>query len=110
MTGWQRFSQTSCRSVVGVMAAAKPAKLSAGRRGRRDFDWRASIATCRAGWARFPLSPALRVPSRCWSGEGMQLTDGIGVNHVLNTVENPSSLAGILHSTHIFWGETMILT
>lgn len=58
------FPRPGCRSVAGVMAAAKPAKLSAGRQGRRILTGVPALPLSRR-MARFPLSPALRVPSRC---------------------------------------------
>jgi hypothetical protein len=78
--------------------------------GQADFDWRASIATV-AQDGPFSAFPGIARSITLLSGEGMQLTDGIGVNHVLNTVGEPFEFSGdlALHA-HLLGARRWILT
>ena len=107
MTGWQRFSQTRLPVSRWRNGGGETREIISWPPGQADFDWRASIATV-AQDGPFSAFPGIARSITLLSGEGMQLTDGIGVNHVLNTVGEPFEFSGdlALHA-HLLGGETM---
>jgi environmental stress-induced protein Ves len=102
MTGWQRFSQTRLPVSRWRNGGGETREIISWPPGQADFDWRASIATV-AQDGPFSAFPGIDRSITLLSGEGVQLSDGSGLNHRLSTVGAPSLSVAISHSAHIFW-------
>ena len=107
MTDWHHFTLAGLPVSRWRNGGGETREIICWPPGQADFDWRASIATI-AQDGPFSAFPGIARSITLLRGEGVQLTDGVGVNHTLCTIGEPFDFSGDLAlSARLLGGETM---